>query len=255
MQIDVYSDLVPAAPVLRLPEIRLEILPCYVQDVVLNNEALVDFELEVGIAREFNFDYFTQVPLCDYSVDYTVTLIEQTTSAEVVFEESLEGDSLFASLDASAGTMSFETQDGSLSGKNFAIFITAHIDVTLEIQEPLSVTMDPFYVTVTSNYTFTFPNQAPQIDEFQATINVEAGVRSTMLLGYPIDLQLDYFELTFWNTTTLESKQWVNISQASDANPLLKNGLFGDFEPPLSAAWTTFGLNMIFADSNTDDPQ
>ena len=76
VQIDVYSDLVPAAPILRLPDIRLEILPCYVQDVVLGNEDLVDFELEIGVIQEFSFERFTQVPSCNYTVEYTVTLIE-----------------------------------------------------------------------------------------------------------------------------------------------------------------------------------
>ena len=81
-------------------------------------------------------------------MNYTVTLIEATTSGDVTFEEEFEGDNKFASLDPVSNIMTFETEDGSLAGKKFAVFIRAHVNVTLEIQEPLAVLLDPFYVTV-----------------------------------------------------------------------------------------------------------
>ena len=45
------------APVLRLQDIKLEILPCYVFEMLLGNEEeLKDFDLTVGIKQEFNFE-------------------------------------------------------------------------------------------------------------------------------------------------------------------------------------------------------
>ena len=113
--------------------------------------------------------------------------------------------------------------------------------------------MEPFYVTVLSNFTFELPNQGPRIDEFKGSIEVKAGLHSTMLLGYPVDMELDSFELVSWNTTTLESYKYVKIEEPSDSN--FEDGLYGVFEPPLEAAGTTFILKMIFADNNEEDPQ
>ena len=100
VQIDVYSDTVPAAPILRLPDIHLEILPCYVRDVILGNEdsSLGDFDLKLGDRKEFPFEQFTQVPACNYYTNYTVTLIE-SPGRSVSFNEAIEGDSKFSSLD------------------------------------------------------------------------------------------------------------------------------------------------------------
>ena len=45
------------APILRLQDIKLEILPCYVFDMLLRNEEeLKDFDLTVGIKKELNFE-------------------------------------------------------------------------------------------------------------------------------------------------------------------------------------------------------
>ena len=101
---------------------------------------------------------------------------------------------MFASLDDEARSVSFQTEDAGLGGKVFAVFIRANVDVTLEVQEPLSVTMEPFYVTVLRDDSFfKVPNQAPQIVELKESIEVEAGLHSSMLLGYPVDLELDDF--------------------------------------------------------------
>ena len=44
---------------LTLPDIHIEILPCYVVDVILGNEDLleqmIDFELPFGVRKEFLF--------------------------------------------------------------------------------------------------------------------------------------------------------------------------------------------------------
>ena len=50
-----------------------------------------------------------------------------------MFEDSLEGESMFASLDDEARSVSFQTEDAGLGGKVFAVFIRANVDVTLEV--------------------------------------------------------------------------------------------------------------------------
>ena len=57
------SDSVEVVPVLDLPEIHIEILPCYVFDVIVGNEELLeqmtDFELPLGVKLEYVFERFT----------------------------------------------------------------------------------------------------------------------------------------------------------------------------------------------------
>ena len=52
---------------------------------------------------------------------------------EAVFDETVEGDSKFVSLDVNSGILAFENNDSSLQAKIFGVFIRAHIDVDPEI--------------------------------------------------------------------------------------------------------------------------
>ena len=69
----------------------------------------------------------------------------------LTIDSSLDGDLLFASLDAEATTLTLNPTSGSLAGKKFAAFIKGDIEVDLEIQDPLSVILTPFMITVSDD--------------------------------------------------------------------------------------------------------
>ena len=50
------------------------------------------------------------------------------------------------------------------------------MNVTLEIQDPLMVDLDVFYVTVLSDKVFDPGNTAPFLDEFAVGLEIEAGL-------------------------------------------------------------------------------
>ena len=143
----------PASPIVDYPEFTLNILPCYVQNVTLGNEDLVDLEIWVGETVTLPFEPFVQVPACNYTVEYTLTLLESSGDA-IQFDEDLEGQSLFGSLDASARILKLAPDKGIYEAKTYGVFITAHIDVNKDVQEPLSVTYGPMMVNVLTEKVF-----------------------------------------------------------------------------------------------------
>lgn len=159
-----------------------------VDDVDTGNAHLRDFVLTVNQTQEFNFADFVQVPFCDYYVDYTVTLIKvNSLKGGIGFNETLEGDNKFASLDIASNKISFFTEDRSLAGKRYGVFVRGHVNVTLAVQDPLAVLLDPFYVTVKSDLDYLVDNLAPSLAEAQPSIEIEAGTKVSVLLGYPVD--------------------------------------------------------------------
>lgn len=82
VQMRFYPEDVEAAPVENYPVFELNILPCYVWDVALGNEDLIDFEMSLDETVVLPFSKFAQVPACDYSVEYTLTLIKRTSTTE-----------------------------------------------------------------------------------------------------------------------------------------------------------------------------
>ena len=44
--------------------------------------------------------------------------------------------------------------------------------------------------------------------EFETELEVEAGWRQNITLGYPIDYQLNTFELLYFNSSNAESSEW-----------------------------------------------
>ena len=77
--------------------------------------------------------------------------------------------------------------------------------------------MTPFLITVLENEDqFTVPNRAPTIDDLRESITVIAGTTTTEIVGYPIDLEMDEFVLTKWETNTTESAEWVSVNGVSD---------------------------------------
>ena len=49
-----------------------------------------------------------------------------------------------------------------------------------------------------------------------ASLTVIAGTTTSEMVGYPIDLEMDEFALTKWETNTTESTGWVSVNGISD---------------------------------------
>ena len=169
------------------------------------NSNFVDFEMTLGETKTFPFEQYVQVPACDYDVRYTVTLVEASQDGLAIFNEASEGASLFTTLEGNL--LEFKPESGSLGGKTYGIFIRGHVDVDPYVQEPFFVTMGPVYVTVL-NIVYVQPNTAPEMTEFETGLEVEAGSRQNITLGYPIDFQLDTFKLLYFNTSNEQSSEW-----------------------------------------------
>ena len=74
--------------------------------------------------------------------------------------------------------------------------------------------MGPVYVTVLSEE-YEVPNTAPEMTEFESELEVEAGSLQNITLGYPIDYQLDTFQLLYFNTSYTNSSEWFQITEFS----------------------------------------
>ena len=183
-----------------------------VVSVDVANSNFVDFEISLGETKTFSFEQYVQRPGCGYDVRYTVTLIEASQEGLAIYNEASEGASLFATLEANL--LEFKPQLGSLGGKTYGIFIRGHVDVDPYVQEPFIATMGPVYVTVLSEE-YEVPNTAPEMTEFESEIEVEAGSLQNITLGYPIDYQLDTFQLLYFNTSYTNSSEWFQITEFS----------------------------------------
>ena len=84
---------------------------------------------------EILFQEFRQVPLCNYTVDYTITLFEKRdTNAtdeklDLLYERQMFGDPRLVSLDLEKDALIIDAGDFNLVNKTFQVFIGMHVDV------------------------------------------------------------------------------------------------------------------------------
>lgn len=129
LEFQLYPQDVAVAPKENYPVFEIEILPCSLNEVTLDgNSDLVDFQMELGETVVLPFTKFTQVPACGFSMEYTLTLVE-STSSPAELPESLEDESaLFATLDEDFGTLTFSPVSEDYLGKSYDVFIQGHVD-------------------------------------------------------------------------------------------------------------------------------
>ena len=103
-------------------------LVCIVESLEAGEQELESAEVELGKDLVFNFFNYTQSPaFCDYSIDYTLTLIERNSSKdEPEFYSPLEGYQPFPpfmSLNSTLGTLKISPEYGNLLGKSYAVYV------------------------------------------------------------------------------------------------------------------------------------
>ena len=81
--------------------------------------------------------------------------------------------------------------------------------------------------------------------EFVDYLEVGAGQSQIELVGYPIDTELDSFTLRGWNTTTVESANWVRLVSSVDD---FEKGLIFAIEPSFEAAGANFTITFTLAE-------
>ena len=147
---------------------------------MFGNEHLTDFEMSLGERVTVPVSKFSQVPNCDYAIEYSLTLIESPSASEPNnFSEALEGQSLFATLDAEKGTITFLPDSSAYYDKSFAVYITSHVDILEAEQAPVAATFGPFMVTIPAPKSFVQNNSAPFIAELVEDIQIVAGQEIT----------------------------------------------------------------------------
>ena len=158
---------------------------------------------------------------------------------------------MFGSLDETSGTISFQPDRSEYAGRSYSVYITGHVNVTQEIQEPLAVNFGPFTVNVLSLTEFVLENTAPEIDDLAEVIEVMAGTNVSELVGYPIDLQGDNFEFESWVTSSGNStEEWITFEQQES----FEEGLYVTLSPPINATEQVFDLELWFREIDVDEP-
>jgi len=77
--ITVKSDLVPISTSVDI-KFKLAIKDCYLQNFQVGTQALKSIILDFGKSTVFPFKNYTQVPRCDFPVNYTITLVKKAYS-------------------------------------------------------------------------------------------------------------------------------------------------------------------------------
>lgn len=166
-----------------------------------------DLVLLTGTTYEIPFLEFEQVPLCNYTSWYTVTLQPKGSPDldDLVFDPSQEGIAVgspqLVTLDLEAGRVFIDAADNSLEGNTYQVFINCHVAVNSTVQLPFSQYIPPFDVKVVSSLEPYVPdNTAPRIEQFIDKIELLPGQSKEINLGKPVDLEGDAYYVAKWST-------------------------------------------------------
>lgn len=239
-------------------DIKLVVLACYVRELDFHAQKFDDVLVLVDDYLELPFEPFEQVPLCNYTSWYTITLYEKVSTGlhDVPFTVQDEGNTFgspqLVSLDLDGGLIVIDASDPALADRTFQVVINCNIGVDKSVQSKFSDYMTPFDVTVASSLDLYKPgNKGPIIDQFIKTINLIAGQPSTVKVGKVVDFELDAVYLKSWALLDgVAQPKWLSVK-----NSTIETSLEIQFNPPLSSQGTNFTIEMVLGDLNEQNPQ
>lgn len=128
-----------------------------------------------GAQMELDFIPYEQVPLCNYTMNYTVTLIERESPdlrsqpLDPAIERQSFGDPKLVTIDLEQRKILIDADDRSLMDKSYQVTINCHVGVDERVQRPYSGYMPPFDITVVAKIEKVFvpPNTGPILDNFE----------------------------------------------------------------------------------------
>ena len=247
--ITIESDILTYEP---QPEFQVivSILPCFVREIDTRWQRFDDMEVLYQTTTEILFHEFRQVPLCNYTVDYTITLFEKRdTNAtdeelDLLYERQMFGDPQLVSLDLDKGALIVNAEDFNLINKTFQVFIGMHVDVDQRVQREKGKYLWPFDITVVSNLTNYAPdNNGPILEGWIESLKLFAGQTKTYSLGKPFDIEEDDLYMAGWSVDTGDDLGWILFN-----NKTSKKSVDFTFSPPRDAIGKTYNLLVQYAD-------
>ena len=100
---------------------------------------------------------FVQVPLCNYTTTYTISLFEKefANSSDPLFDDEFEGQMYgktpLVYLDLTRERIIIDGSDYNLINKTFTVYIICHIKVNQIVQLSKFAKLPPFQITVVSD--------------------------------------------------------------------------------------------------------
>ena len=136
---EVHSDVLKLEPHFKF-EISIQILPCYVRDVDVKGQKFEDVEVMENSGLVMGLSDFIQIPLCNYTTYYTVTMIEKPGGPQDPdhdYDEKLDG-AIFGkpplvTVDTDKWRVVIDASDSKLVDQTFQVFITQHILVNRSV--------------------------------------------------------------------------------------------------------------------------